>query len=195
MARVGVSNLCYAIVKQDDDAKLVYEELKKIAGTIELNVSNSGDTSTLYADNGAFESANALGDIKVDITISELPVADYCTLIGHKIVNGIVVNHVDDVPPDVALGFERVNSKGKRTRTWLLKGSFSEPDDKNKTKEEKVNFNTESISGTFKVCQKNGYWKVFVTEGTEGIATNVFDSFLSLETLNSIETLLTKTGA
>lgn len=195
MARVGVSNLCYAIVKQDDEAKLVYEGFNKIHGTIELNISNSGDTSTLYADNGAFESANALGDIKVDATISELPVADYCTLTGHKIVNGIVANHVDDVPPDVAFGFERVNSKGKRTRTWLLKGSFSEPDDKNKTKEEKVNFNTESISGTFKVCQKNGYWKLSVTEGAEGIATNVFETFLSLETLNSIETLLTKAGA
>ena len=190
MARIGIKKLCYAVLNEDTSTALTYEGFKEISGLTELNISNGGSTSVLYADDAPYESASALGEIKVDLSLSELPIEDYCNILGHTLKDGVVVNTVDDVPKDIAIGFERTSSNGKKTRVWLVKGSFSEPDDKNKSKEDKVTFNTESITGSFKVCINNGIWKISCTEDEKNVAT--FNSFLSLTYLNSLKKVITE---
>jgi phi13 family phage major tail protein len=57
----------------------------------------------------------------------------------------------------------------------LLKGKFQIPDDESKTKEDKANFQTAKITGTFVARIFDGKWKLVGDEDESGfVATDWF---------------------
>lgn len=168
MAKIGLSNFYYAVNLTDAVAGATYDVPKKIPGLISADIKAGSTTSTLFADNGPAEVASALGDITVDIELKDLPLEVQSALLGHKIVAGVMVNNANDVAPYVAVMFESLKSNGKKRFVKLLKGVFSEPDDTNKTKEDKVSFQTQKISGKFIIRDFDGDWKKTTDEDAEG---------------------------
>jgi len=77
-------------------------------------------------------------------------------------------SNANDVAPEVAILFESLKANGKKRFVKLLKGTFSEPDDTNKTKEDKIAFQTQKISGKFVIREFDGDWKHTTDEDAVG---------------------------
>lgn len=169
MPKVGVTNAHYAMLGNDSVANLDWHVPVSLPGVKTVDIKTGKDTATDYADNGPFAVASALGEITLDAEFSEVGANHACILLGHTMGNdGVVVKNADDTAPYVAFGFEATKSNGNSRLTWLLKGQFAEPDDTNKTKGEKVEFQSEKLSGKFVITEHDGNWEYTVDEDSPG---------------------------
>lgn len=148
-ALVGLKNLYYAIMTGDSDSGATYLAPVKIAGLIEAKIDPKTNTSTLYADDGPAETASVIGEVTIELKVSDLTLEAQAALLGQTVVNGTVVRKTTDISPYVALGFVASKSNGKLRFTWMLKGKFEAPGSDHKTKEDKVDFQPQTIRGTF----------------------------------------------
>lgn len=152
MAKIGVDSLVYAIMKTEGtrSTKPTWDTPKEAPGVISININANSSQETLFADNGPFESAAALGAIDVEIQKAALSTENKADLLGHMIdSNGGLVYSGSDIPPNVAIGFRSLKSNGKYRYVWLFQGKFTEPEDNSETKGDAVNFQTETITGQF----------------------------------------------
>lgn len=173
--KIGMRDLYYAKLTKDDATGVTYETPTLIAGAISAKVSAKTDSVTLYADDGAFETASSLGEITVELELADLPLSVQADLLGHTLTNGVLEAKATDEAPYVAIGFRALKSNGKYRYYWLLKGRFEIPDDESQTKEDKVKFQTAKIKGTFVSRVYDGKWKLVGDEDETGFtATDWF---------------------
>lgn len=150
MARVGLDDLHYAVLQKDDATGATYDTPKPIAKAVSASIQPKTNTATLYADDGAAETASALGEIQVDIEVAELPLDVVADLLGATVgSDGVLMQYSTDTAPYVALGFRSKKSNGKYRYIWLLKGKFAPSQEDYKTQEDSPSFQTEKITGTF----------------------------------------------
>ena len=150
--RIGCDNLVYVPMSTEDTATAapVYGTVVPAPGVMSLNINPNGATETLFADDGPMESASTTGKIEVEIQKNELTTQNKADLLGHTIdANGGLCYADNDVPPYVAIGFRTLKSNGKYRYVWLYKGKFNEPEDANETKGDSINFQADTISGSF----------------------------------------------
>ncbi|WDU84208.1 major tail protein [Caloramator sp. Dgby_cultured_2] len=163
-----MKDLYYAKLTKDDATGVTYETPILTAGAISAKVSPKSDTQTLYADDGAFETASQLSEITVELELADLPLSVQADLLGHTVTNGVLEAKNTDQAPYVAIGWRSLKSNGKYRYYWLLKGKFQIPDDESKTKEDKANFQTAKITGTFVARIYDGKWKMVGDEDETG---------------------------
>lgn len=168
MAKVGVNGFRYALQTADTSSTLTYGTPVLVPGVASIDIKTGKDTATLFADDGPYESSSALGEITVDIDLADLSVEVYAALLGHTVTAGVMKSVSTDSAPYVAIGFIGNKSNGKKRWVWLLKGQFSEPDDTYKSKTDKVEFQTQKLSGKFVITAKNGQWKQMTDEDATG---------------------------
>lgn len=150
--RIGCDNLVYAIMKTEETASAapIYDTVKPAPGVISININPNSSQETLFADDGPMEVATTLGKIEVEINKAELTTENKADLLGHSVdTNGGIVYSDNDVPPWVAIGFRTLKSNGKYRYVWLYKGKFLDPEDNNETKNDSINFQTDTIKGQF----------------------------------------------
>lgn len=157
--QVGLSHLHYAILKTDPAGGIAtYEAPSRIPGAIEVNINANPSSETLFADDGPMETSSSLGEIEVEINVADLPLDVQAKLLGHKIINGVMVRKGSDTPPFIALGFKSLKSNGKYRYVWLTKGKFNIPELNHKTKEDGVEFQTPTISASFVKRESDDVW-------------------------------------
>lgn len=162
-ALVGLENLVYA--KLTNEATNVYETPVAIAPAINAKIKPKVNSAILYGDNRAVETVSALGEIEVELEVTDLPLEVVAALLGHSLdaATGVITYNVDDIAPYVALGFKAKKANGKYRYVWLLKGKFEEQEDEYATTEDKVKFTTPKIKGTF-VSRSDSNWKYTADE-------------------------------
>ncbi|MGF7036598.1 phi13 family phage major tail protein [Paenibacillus mucilaginosus] len=166
--RIGLKDLHIAKLLSDDIAGAVYSVPKKYSGVISAKITPSSTTETLYADDGAAETATALGEITVEINLKDLTLDQQAELLGGTIIDGILVKKDSDTAPYVAVAFRSKKSNGKYRFKWLLKGRFSLPAEEYKTQGDKPEFQTPVISGVFVKREFDGWWEVTGDEDMPG---------------------------
>ncbi|WP_426453850.1 major tail protein [Paenibacillus sp. S-38] len=166
--RIGLRDLHYAKLLSDNSSGAMYAAPQKIAGAISAKVTPSSTTETLYADDGAAETATALGEIAVELNVKDLTLQQLADLLGRTVVNGIMVSKDTDTAPYVAIGFRSIKSNGKFRYKWLFKGRFSLPAEEYKTQGDKPEFQTPVISGVFVKREFDGWWEVTGDEDEPG---------------------------
>lgn len=163
MAKVGVSNLHYAIQQTEDTATTpaTYGTPVAVKGTVNVDVQVASETATLYADNGPYETAAGMGEITVSLELADLSLADQAALLGHTVDNqtGQLDKKTTDTAPYVALMFEFLMANGKKRATKLYKGKFTEPGETGKTKEAAPSLQTQTISAAFVQLKNNNLWE------------------------------------
>jgi len=148
--QIGLSDLHYAILQSDTTSAATYETPVRIPGVITANINPNSSTDTLFADDGPSETAATLGQIELELSVSDLPLDVQAALLGHTLdANGILVRKANDVPPWVAVGFKSLKSNGKYRFLWLLKGKFSVPELNHETKGDSINFQAPTINANF----------------------------------------------
>lgn len=163
MAKVGVSNLHYAIQTAEDTATTAatYGTPVHVKDTVSVDVQVESETAVLYADNGPAESATGLGAVNVSLEISELSLVDQGALLGHTVDSqtGQLDKKTTDTAPYVALMFEFLMANGKKRCVKLYKGKFTIPNETGQTREASPNLQTQSISAAFVQLKNNNLWE------------------------------------
>lgn len=160
MSRVGINNLHYAKMTSDvKSTSVTYDAPVALPNVMSLDRKVGANSETLYADNGPSEINEVLGDITVAVNVIELTLEQKADLLGHSIVGGVMVSHVDDVAPYVALMFEGLKSNGKKRFKKLLKGKASELDENYQSKSDKPNPQTDTINFKFLKRDFDGLWE------------------------------------
>lgn len=191
MPLVGLSSLYYAKLTQDTSAGVTYDTPAPIAGAITAKVSPKVTSDVLYADDGAAETASALGEIEVELQVKDLPLDIHAALLGHTLgEDGVLYQKNSDTPPYVAIGFKSLKSNGNYRYVWLLKGRFQPVEENYQTKEDKTTFQTPTIKGTFVMREKDGYWKITGDEDATGWAAATGSGWFS-----SVPTIPAGTGS
>lgn len=185
MAKVGLSRFHYAKLTKDDITGVSYSEPVAVPKLKTVSIKTSADTVTDYADNGPSDVASSLGEITVEIELSELPLKVQADLLGHTIDKGVMVQKADDTAPMVAIGFVGLKSNGKKRYVWMLKGQFQIPDDDYKTKGEKVEFQSQKISGKFVIRDYDGAYKKTADEDAEGYVETTGQNWFNVGTINA----------
>ncbi len=159
MALVGISNFHFALLTKDDETGVEYDAMQGIKGLISVNINPASNSSTLYADNGPFDTATTLGEVEVSVNLADLTLEQQAAILGHTIEGGVLVSKASDDAPYLGCAFESLKANGKTRYIKLLKGKFQEPQEQTNTKADKIEFQTPTITGKFVCRAYDKAWK------------------------------------
>ena len=123
------------------------------------------------------EVAESLGSIEVEINVTDLMPDDYAFLLGKtKNADGVVEDHIDDVAPYVALMFELPKADGNKKLYAYYKGKFQPTATEATTKGDAVEFQTQTITGTF-MAREDGKWRAHLDTSDTAVDADVVDAW------------------
>lgn len=160
MAFVGLKKLHVALLT-DEEAN-TYGVPSQLSPAVSANVTPNFTSTPLYGDDRIIHVDEALGDIDVEVAVTDLTDEDYALLMG-VIANsdGVIEDSTDDQAPYVALGFEMPKPEGGVALRWYYKGKFQKPVDSATTKGESTEFQTPTITAKF-MAREDGKWRARV---------------------------------
>lgn len=163
--RIGFADLHAALITKDDETGLAYETPFKIAPAVSASLSPKVSSDAFYADDIAMISTNVLSTVEVEIETADISSENIAKLLGAKIdAAGAVVESATDTAPELALLWRSKKSNGKYVYYQLCKGTFGIDKDEYKTTEDKINYQTSKLKGTFIPTIHNGMWRVKLDE-------------------------------
>jgi len=165
MQPIGLRNLHYALLTSDTEAGVEYNTPQPLVGAISAKISPSSNQETLYADDGAFDVANSLGDISFEMELATLPLKAQAVLLGHTYESGVMTQKDTDIPPYLAIGFMSRTTRGNYRFVWLYKGKFALMDSEYATMEDKPKWNNAKLTGTFVKRIHDGQWQAVADSG------------------------------
>ena len=159
MATIGLRDLHYAILKQDNAEGASYDTPVKLSGAIAANVNPNTSSATLFADDGPYDSSTTLGEIELELNVADIPAEHNAALLGHSYKNGVLIKKASDQPPYVAIGYRSLKSNGAYRYTWLYKGKFTDGEQNNQTKGDSIEYQTPTIKGAFVKRDFDDMWQ------------------------------------
>lgn len=177
--QIGLDSFHYAPLLTDTTAGCSYDTPVAISGLVTADVKANGSIETQYADDGPAVNAPSIGRQEIDIEFTNLPLSLRALLLGQTVTSGVVGEKSDDTPLDVAIGLRSLKSNGKYRYVWYLKGNFTIPDDKYKTKEEKTNFNTQVMKFVGLRRDYDGLYKFAVDEDDPAVPASIITNWFN----------------
>jgi phi13 family phage major tail protein len=139
---IGLDRFYYSLLNYDTSAGVSYQTPVALKGAVTVAYNPNSTVSTLFADDGAYDTAESMGEIELDVTIADMSQEDYAALEGHTITGGVMSELVTDQPVDCAFGFRAKRSNGGFSYYWFLKGKFNKPSEDHQTKGDKLSWQT-----------------------------------------------------
>jgi phi13 family phage major tail protein len=131
---LGVDNIHYALVTQDDADAYAAGAVASLAPAMLITQAPKTNAKTQYADNQPFDVMTSEGETVLDVEITGLPLSDQAVLLG-KVYDAATGRLFDNggTAPYVALGFRAKKSGGTFKYYWFLKGTFAPPSEEQAT--------------------------------------------------------------
>lgn len=123
----------------------------------EISVSKDQEIEKAYGDNQVAEMAVANGTIEVEAGFHKLPLEDRVALFGLEKSESGIVSVGNDTPPYVAVMFAKSMEDGSREYVGLPKGLFTFPEVEGNTKEDGVEFSSDSTTAEFMQAPVKGF--------------------------------------
>ena len=146
----------YYMVHGESGVEVVTEP-ERIKYLQEISVSKEQDIEKAYGDNQVAEMAVANGTIEVEAGFHKLPLEDRVKLFGLEESEEGIVAVGNDTPPYVAVMFAKTMEDGSREYVGLPKGLFTFPELEGKTKEDGVEFSSDSSKAEFMQAKVAGF--------------------------------------
>lgn len=172
----GVLDLYYAKMTSPDTAAAapVYDAPKLLAKTIDVTITPAYREGKLYASNALVRQSKKIDSYTIKCTLDKIPSAVQEEILGRqKDENGVQLITGANQPPRVALGFAVTLDDGNKELWWLYKGTFAEIAPTFKTDNERLEYQTPSLEGTFVRRMDNDTLAAVVETGTDGVAATV----------------------
>ena len=170
MAKIGLNNLWYSHLTEDQDGTPHYDGKKSFGKAVSANASISNNSATLYADDVLAESDTSFQSGTLTLGVDDDREATFADVLGHSVTEeGEVVCNANDVAPYVGVGrivVKLVNNVRLYKAIVIYKVKFGEPSQDDNTKGESVEFSTPEIEGQISTLA-NGDWcavKTFTTK-------------------------------
>ena len=160
MAYIGLKKLHIAVLTAEETN--TYAVPTQLSPAVNANVTPNFESTSLYGDDRIVYVENALGDIDVELAVTDLTDADYALLMGiTPNVDGVIEDSADDQAPYVALGFEMPKPGGGVALRWYYKGKFQKPSEEVATKTDTTEYVTPAITAKF-MAREDGKWRARV---------------------------------
>lgn len=165
---IGLDKFYYAVLNSDTSAGVSYQTPVALKGALTVSYNPNSEVSTLFADDGPYDTAETIGEIELEVGIADISQEDYAVLMGHTITGGVLNELATDQPVDVAFGFRAKRSNNGYSYYWFLKGKFSKPSMDHETKGDSISWQTPTMMGKFVQRDYDGRYK----SSTRDDATN-----------------------
>ncbi|MED1205847.1 major tail protein [Heyndrickxia acidicola] len=155
MATVGFDKVILTVLDENEKAvpakQFTLDGKNSKNGVVEAAITGLAPTMTKsYASNMAIDvSAKGTGDVKVDLSVFNLPDDCMAAITGMQKVNGIYQMGKDNQAPYVSAEFITSDVDGNVLHIALLKGMFGAPDSDLKSNDANVQTAQDKISGEF----------------------------------------------
>lgn len=161
-AIVGIDKFYYAILKKDSEDEVTYEDIVRVPYVKSVNIESEQEIAKAYGDNTVAEMAVSTGVTAVEFQFNSIPLEDRVALLGLEEDNdGLIVQKSQVQPPYVAVALEKTKADGTAELVGLTKGMFTLPSTENETKEDTLEFGSDTISGEFSARQYDDVTQVF----------------------------------
>ncbi len=150
----GLTEFYYKVHGEDVQQVTDPERIKYLQ---EISVSKDQDIEKAYGDNQVAEMAVANGTIEVEAGFHHLPLEDRTALFGLEKSEEGIVSVGNDTPPYVAVMFAKTMEDGSREYVGLPKGLFTFPEVEGNTKEDGVEFSSDSTTAEFMQAPVKGF--------------------------------------
>jgi len=137
---IGLSDFYYALLNYDTSAGVSYQTPTALKGAMTVAYNPNSEISTLFADDGPYDTAESMGEIELEVGIADISQEDYAALEGHTITGGVMAEDTADQPVDCAFGFKAKRSNTGYSYFWFLKGKFNKPSTDHETKGDKLSW-------------------------------------------------------
>lgn len=142
----GLSNVYVAEVEKDDNETTGGYKTGTpfhLMPAGEMSRSVASDKTVVYFDNVAFYTSGAEGATDINVSGAAIRPNDLAKLLGKNIddATGAVLDTGEFVEKYWALGAETENTDGTKEMFWFLKGTFSAPEQNDKTKDDSTDTN------------------------------------------------------
>lgn len=182
MAQIGLKDLVVVALTKDTKDELKYDtKIRPLPGAKTVKISPKADTAKLYGDDKLLETTSALGEIEVETEVADLTYEDRGFLLGQEYEDGVLYESSTFNPPEIALGFKAAKSSGGYKYVWLAKGKFEPVEDEGKTKEDKIEYQTQKIKATFMPRIHDDRYKISLDTDISTITEEEFFSVAFLE--------------
>ncbi|MFO3691182.1 major tail protein [Staphylococcus felis] len=146
---IGVTNFYWAAIETDTDENWEVKSGHRTRFLKEIEVDRPQEVEEEYGDNMVAATAVSNGKLSVKTTFVSVPAEQKAFLAGAKKGEGGFKYGANDIPPDVAVVFERTNHDGSSEWVGLFKGKFTRPSLNGQTKQDKVEFQNDEVEGSF----------------------------------------------
>ncbi|WP_210123971.1 major tail protein [Staphylococcus sp. GDY8P95P] len=152
----GLTEFYYKAYGEDVQQVTDPERIKYLQ---EISVSKDQEIEKAYGDNQVAEMAVANGTIEVEAGFHHLPLEDRVALFGLEKSESGIVSVGNDTPPYVAVMFAKTKEDGSCEYVGLPKGLFTFPEVEGNTKEDGVEFSSDSTTAEFMQAKVKGFEK------------------------------------
>lgn len=155
----NIGKLYYALLLTDDmeAGTATYSATKYLPGLREITVTPTENQGEIYAEGEVFDTDTENGPLNISIDMTDIPLINRAEILGHKLTaTGAVIDNQKDEAPYLALMYEKKLRNGVMEYATLYKGKFMKPEDKGKTREGNVEYQTKAVSGRFIQLSANG---------------------------------------
>lgn len=156
---IGLDQFYYALLNSDTTAGISYQTPVLLKGALTVSYNPNSEVSTLFADDGPYDTAEAIGEIELEVGIADISQEDYAAIMGHTITGGVLNELASDQPVDVAFGFRAKRSNSGYSYFWFLKGKFAKPSMDHETKGDSIAWQTPTMMGKFVSRVYDGRYK------------------------------------
>lgn len=139
----GLKNVHYAVIT-DDGKKLSYGTPAALPGASELTLDANGDKVEGFFDDTLYFSADNNQGYTGKLTVAKLTEAFEKDVLGLDTSNGVSTENANAKMKRIALMFQ-FDGDQKATRHLLFNVSLSRPGDGSKSKEDKIDLNTQEL--------------------------------------------------
>lgn len=146
---VGVDKFHFSVLETDTPDYIKYGDMYDVPGSIEISATPTVVSESLYADNVAVIVYTATSGVEVTVERTNLPDEILAVLLGNQVDGAI--RHVNSgaKSPYVGIAWRQSYSDGSYGYVKLFKGKFQEPENISRTREEGIEFQTRTLTGSF----------------------------------------------
>lgn len=148
-ARINVKNMVYAILTKDDTQSVEYGEVKPFAKAMQIQVTPSVSSGTLYGDGMKQEVIGKLTGLTVVADINKLNIDVRTEILGITYENGVATDKAGDEAKEIALGYMVEQTGNTAEYIWLLKGRPQPYASTVQQQTDNINFSTDSVTIEF----------------------------------------------
>lgn len=170
--KINVKNLVYCLCTQDISTSVTYGSVKPLAKSMQIQVTPAVAAGTLYGDGAQQENISKLTGIAVALDVNKIPIEDKAIILGHTYANGVMVEHKDDIAPDIAIGYMVEETNASAEYIWLLKGKAEPMNESVQQSTNAINFSTDSITVNFVPREKDGQIRYYADSANEDFSAS-----------------------